>query len=284
LSVIPKNCNAVLIGDGEQIQIMEAEEDTTVQCFSRPAFYEEESQHKSNNSSGEILLDVEPSPPVVRKQVFLNGPQCEDVLKNLELLQDNGKFQDHQRMFNFFLQRCVKKGNKDMKANKQQIPNEEHCNQVFKMFQLFQENGWLKKDVQLFSLYSRLSAKKEYANMVLALIIEQGVSFIYHKQLSKNKLYLTLVIEIAEHCKLRNPNILIARAYVLLAANDSSTASKTKIVSTILECLRRSEALLQNYDSPEDWAEIYHHFGIVWLNYMRMVPDDERNAKARKEM
>ena len=120
--------------------------------------------------------------------------------------------------------------------------------------------------------------------MELALIIEQGVAFIYHKQLGKSKRHFTSVIELAEHCKLRNPNILIARAYFLLAANYSSTARKTKNVSTTLEYLRRSEFLLQNHESPEDWAEMYYNFGIVWLNYMSMVPDDERNAKARRKI
>ena len=187
-------------------------------------------------------------------------------------------------MFTFFLQRCVEKGNKDVEINKQQIPNGEHCNQALKKVQRFQENECLKKDAQLLSLYSRLCTKKEYADMELALIIEQGVAFIYHKQLGKSKRYFTSVIELAEHCKLRNPNILIARAYFLLAANYSSTARKTKNVSTTLEYLRRSEFLLQNHESPEDWGEMYYNFGIVWLNYMSMVPDDERNAKARRKI
>ena len=187
-------------------------------------------------------------------------------------------------MFTFFLQRCVEKGHKDMEVNKQQIPNGEHCNQALKKFQLLQVNGRLKKDAQLLSLYSRLCTKKEYADMELALIIEQGVAFIYHKQLSKSKVYFTSVIELAEHCKVRNPNILIARAYFLLVANYSSTARKTKNILTIRECLRRSEVLLQNHESPEDWVEMYYNFGIVWLNYMSIVPDDERNAKARKKI
>lgn len=64
----------------------------------------------------------------------------------------------------------------------------------------------------------------------------------------------------------------------------SSTARKTKNVSTISECLRRSEFLLQNHESLEDWAEMYYNFGIVWLNYMSMVRNDERNAKARRKI
>ena len=105
----------------------------------------------------------------------------------------------------------------------------------------------------------------------------------YHKQLGKSKRYFTSVIELAEHCQLRNPNILIARAYFLLAANYNCRARKTKNVSDIMECLTRSEALLQNHESPEDWAEMYCVFGSVWLGYMSRIPHDERNAKVRKE-
>jgi len=268
----------------EQIRPMEVEESSIVQCFSRSGVSVEESQHKPNTSSGEILLDVESSLPVIKKQGFLNGLQCEEILRNLELLQDNGKFEHHKRLFNFCLERCVEKGNKDMEvtANEKQIPIGEHCNPVLKKFQLFQEKGRLKEDEQLLSLYSRLCTKQDYADMPLALIIEQGVSFMYNKQLSKSKLYFTSVIELAEHCQLRNPNILMARAYFLLAANCS--CRKPRNFSTFLECLRRSEVLLQNHDSPEDWAEMYYTLGFIWLNYMSMVPDDDRNAKARKEI
>ena len=277
LNVILKNCNAVLVGQVEQIQPMEVEADGTVRCFSRPAVSEEESQQKPSNTSGEILLDVAPSLPVIRKQGFLNGPQCEEFLKNLELLQDSGKFEDHERMVDFVVQLRVEKGNKDMEVNKQQIPNGEHCNQAPKAFDR------LKKDEQLFSLCSRLSTKKGYADMELALIIEQGVSFMYHKQLGKSKRYFTSVIELAEHCKLRNPNVLIARAYFLLAANYNSRARKTKKVSAIMEFLRRSEVLLQNHDSPEDLAELCFTSAMVQLGCMSRIPDDERNSKARTE-
>ena len=120
--------------------------------------------------------------------------------------------------------------------------------------------------------------------MELALIIEQGVSLMYHNQLSKSKLYFTSVIELGKHCLLRNPNILLVTAYLLLAANYSSRASKAKKGATILDCLRQSEILLQHHGSPEDWAEMYYNLGIVWLNYMRVVSDDDRNAKARREI
>ena len=270
----------------EQTQQMEAIADSSVHCLSGRLVPKEESQQKPNTSFGDILLDVEPSLPVIKKQGFLHGPQCEEILKSLEHLQDNGMFAHHTRFFNFCLQRCAEKNNKYMEviANEQQIQHREYRSQALKKFQFLQENGRLKGDEQLLSLYSRLCTKEDYADMELALIIEQGVSFMYHNQLSKSKLYFTSVIELAEHCQLRNPNILIARAYFLLAANYSSRASKARNVSTILECLRRSEVLLQNHDSPEDWAEMYYNLGRAWLNYMSVVPDDDRNEKARKEM
>ena len=106
----------------------------------------------------------------------------------------------------------------------------------------------------------------------------------YHKQLGKSKLYFNSVIELAEHCQLRNPNILIARAYFLLAANYNSRARKTKKVSAIMEFLRRSEVLLQNHESPEDLAEMYLTSGGVLLGCMSRIPHDERNSKAREEI
>jgi len=270
----------------EQIQPMEAIADNSVQWFSTQRVSKEENQQKPNTSSGEILVDVEPSIPVIKKQGSLNGSQCEEILKKLEVLQDSGEFERHKRIFNFLLQRCVEKENKDTReiANEQQNPNGEHCNQAIKKFQLFQENGLLKKDEQLSSLCSRLCTKKEDADMELALIIEQGVSFWLHKQLTKSKLYFNTVIKLAEHCQLRNPNILIARAYFLLAANYGSRARKTRKVSSALKCLRRSEALLQDHESPEDWAEMYCILGSVWSAYMSTVPDVDRYAKARNEI
>ena len=266
----------------KQRQPMEAKADSIVQCFTRPGVSVEERQPEPNNSSDEVLLDIEPSLPVIRKQGFLNGPQCEIILKNLELLQDNGKFEEHQRMFNFFLPRYLEKGNKDLEGDKQQIPNEGLCNRVLNKFQLFQEKGRLKEDALLSSLYSRLCTKREFADMEIALITEQGVSFMYNKQLSKSKLYFTSVIKLADHCKLRNPNILMARAYFLLGR--SYSCREPRNFSTFLECLRRSEVLLQNHESPEDWAKLYHTLGSVWLAYMSKVPDDERNAKSRKKI
>ena len=264
----------------EQTRPIEADTSSIAQYFSKLGVSAEERQQEPNSSSGEILLDIKPSLPVIRKQGFLNGPQCEEMLKDLELLRDNGEFEHHQRKFNSFLRRYGEKGNKDMEVYKRQIPNGDHCNEVVKKF--FQEKGTLKEDDVLFSTYSRLCTKKGFADMELALIIEQGISFMYKRQLSKSKRYFTSVIKLAEHCKLRNPSILIARAYFLLGRNCS--CKKPENFSTFLECLSRSEYLLQNHESPEDSAELYHTLGSFWLAYMSKIPEDERNTKTRKEI
>ena len=60
-------------------------------------------------------------------------------------------------------------------------------------------------------------------------------------------------------CRVLNSNILIARAYFLLVA-DIRTKKPVKLPQ-LFEYLKRSEFLLQNYDSPEDWAELYHKYG-----------------------
>lgn len=128
-------------GHVEQMKQMEAIADSSVQCFSKQRVSEEENHQKPKASSSEILVGVEPSLPVIRKQGFLNGPQCEEILKNLELLQDNGNFEHHMRFFNFCLQQCAEKGNKYMEvmANEQQIQNRKPATQSSKSFKFFRK-------------------------------------------------------------------------------------------------------------------------------------------------
>ena len=52
--------------------------------------------------------------------------------------------------------------------------------------------------------------------------------------------------------------------------------------SRLFEYLERSEILFQNYDSPEDWAELYQKYGRLWLDCMSLISDDQRNAPARR--
>ena len=64
----------------------------------------------------------------------------------------------------------------------------------------------------------------------------------------------------------------MARAYFLLVA-DIRTKKPVKLPQ-LFEYLKRSEFLLQNYDSPEDWAELYHKYGHLWLDCMSLIPGD----------
>ena len=54
-------------------------------------------------------------------------------------------------------------------------------------------------------------------------------------------------------------------------------------LSALFHLLEKSEILLQNHESPADWSEVYYNYGSLWLAYMSMIPDDERNAQARND-
>ena len=65
------------------------------------------------------------------------------------------------------------------------------------------------------------------------------------------------------------------KAYFLLVADIRKRKPR------LFEYLERSEFLFQNYDSPEDWAELYQKYGRLWLDCMSLTPDDQRNEPAR---
>ncbi|XP_078351633.1 uncharacterized protein LOC144636324 [Oculina patagonica] len=176
--------------------------------------------------SDEIVVSVEPLLPLIKKQGYLNGLQCERIMEQLEILQDNGKFAEHEGLVKSYLHRCGEEKNSDLE---------------------------------------------------MALKIERGVAFSYHKEFKNSKRMFTSVIKSDK--ELRNPNILVARAYFLLVADYRN--KKVVKLSPLFEFLRRSEFFLQNHESPEDWAELYYNYGSVWRVYMSMIPDDERNAQAR---
>ena len=117
--------------------------------------------------------------------------------------------------------------------------------------------------------------------MELALKIERGVAFSYQKESKKSKSMFTSLIQSDKNktCNALNSNILMARAYFLYVA-DIRKRKPVKL-PRLFEYLKRSEFLLQNHDSPEDWAELYQKYGRLWLDRMSLIPDDERNAPAR---
>lgn len=229
-------------------------------------------------------LDAELSLPLIGKQGYLNGPQCERIMEQLEVLQDNGKFEQHKRLVNSYL-KCiedVKSTHMGLQRATQQRVRDAKCEQVLKKLEVLQSHGKLSKNENLFAMNSRFCRERENADTELSLVIERAVSFMYHKEFKKSKLYLTSVIELGSYCQLRNPAILIARASFLLAENYTHRYNKDKKIQALLKCLEHSEDLLQHHNSPEDWAELYYNYGLVWLAIMSTIPDDARHAQARK--
>ena len=190
----------------------------------------EAQSYQRPDSADWFTVSVEPLLPLIKKQGYLNGPQCERIMEQLEFLQDNGRFGEHEGLVTSYLQRCGSGENSDLE---------------------------------------------------LALKMERGVASSYHKEFKNSKRMFVSVInsEKDRQLQLRNPNILTARAYFLLVADYRNR--KFVKLSALFEFLRRSECLLQNHDSPEDWAELYYNYGSVWLTYMSMIPDNEKNARAR---
>ena len=190
-----------------------------------------EAHCRKADSGGIVSSSVEKPMPLIKKQGYLRGAQCERILKRLEILQDNGHFNEHEYLVTTLLQRCA--------------------------------NG-IEPDLEL------------------ALKIERGVAFTYQKESKKSKSMFTSVIksEQSQNCDVTNRSILTAGAYFALVADYTDRYSVK--LSPLFEFLRRSEFLLQNHDSPEDWAELYYNYGCVWLTYMSIIPDDLRNAQARE--
>ena len=52
--------------------------------------------------------------PLIKKQWYLKGPQCERILEKLEILQDNGQFNEHKHLVTSMLQRCANGNELDM--------------------------------------------------------------------------------------------------------------------------------------------------------------------------
>ena len=190
-----------------------------------------EAHCRKADSDGIVSFSIEKPMPLIEKQGYLKKPQCERILRRLEILQDNGHFNEHEHLVTSLLQLCCDGNDPDME---------------------------------------------------LALKIERGVAFAYQKESRKSKSMFTFVIqtERTQNWDVTNRSILTARAYFSLVAYYRNT--KSVKLSPLFEFLRRSEFLLQNHDSPEDWAELYCIYGSVWLKYMSIIPDDLRNAQARE--
>ena len=186
---------------------------------------------RNEDSGGIVSSSIEKPMPLIKKQGYLKGPQCERILEKLEILQDSGQFNEHEHLVTSLLKLCSDGKKPDMDS---------------------------------------------------ALKIERGVAFAYQKESKKSRSMFnsTIQSERAQNCDVTNPSILTTRAYFSLVADYRNR--KSVKLSSLFEFLQRSEFLLQNHDSPDDWAELYYIYGSVWLKYMSIIPDDLRNAQARE--
>lgn len=153
---------------------------------------------------------------------------------------------------------------------------------ILKTLELCQDNG-------MFVQHKRLATKKIHyyeetknADMVLILKIEQAVALSYENKPKSAKKMLISVTQSDLNGQASYGDVISARAFYVLAAHMRREEKYRKLKLTLLfEYLRRSEHLLQQYDSPEDWADLYYTYGCLWLDYMSLIADDTRNARAR---
>ena len=61
-----------------------------------------------------FIASVDPLMPLIEKHGYLNGQECERILKKLELLQDEGKFAEHERLVTACIRRFADEENPDM--------------------------------------------------------------------------------------------------------------------------------------------------------------------------
>ena len=154
------------------------------------------------------------------------------------------------------------------------------CEKLLKTLEGYQDNGEFKKhDCLVLSAIHHYEGKKDFT-MALLLKIEKSATYSY--QGNWKQAYKLLVSVINSHLKVEYSDIIKARAYYLLVAHMRRKKEfRESKIDLLFKFLKRSRCLLRNYDSPEDWAELYQTFGCVWMDYMGL-PLDKRNV-AREE-
>lgn len=178
------------------------------------------------------VLDIDRPLPMIKRQGYLNGKQCEEIIEKLVNLQDNGKFKEHETFVIANLKLCRENQNFDME---------------------------------------------------LALLLEQGVAFSYHREFKKSRKLFNFVINKRVQHPLRNENLLMARAHYLIVDNYVDRFRKVTKIQSMQECLQRSQLLLQDVESPQDWAELHYTRGNLGLARMSTMPISEpRHAQARR--
>ena len=240
------NCSVTVVGQSntEQVSHSFCCNDDGVQCDSSPKDGNCSERQRGKTESlvrafddlqgCEVptpVHDIEPQLPVIERTGYLNGKQCEQIMERLEDLQDNGQFEEHNRLVTSYMEYFMRKGNTDMQ---------------------------------------------------MAMMIERGVAFSYQKKsLKESKQLFSSAIDFGSTYQLRNPNILLARAYYRFV--QACRYQNSKKLPLLRQFLERGEFLLQNHESPEDLAEIYYNYGSIYLMHMSTIPDDERNAEARNK-
>ena len=234
----PRVNDAVTSASKNRITNSEGTSTSTLEifCKDKPEIPQRHNVHVESDTS--IMMkthqvsDVERPLPMIRKQGYLNGKQCEEIIEKLVNLQDNWKFKEHDTLVTAILKLCREKQNFDME---------------------------------------------------LAVLLEQGVAFSYQTEFKKSKqLFNSVINKTAQH-PLRNENVLMARAHYLIVDNYVDRFRKVTKIQSMQECLKKSHLLLQNVDSPQDWAELYYNSGNLGLARMStMSISKRRHAQASR--
>ena len=156
------------------------------------------------------------------------------------------------------------------------------CERLLEKLEVYQDNGHFDEHDSLVTRAMHFYEGEKNADMLLVLEIERAAPLSYKGQWKLARKKLISVAKSDLKSRASYSDIITARAYYLLAAhmrrNERYRNSKFPL---LLEFLRRSEYLLQNYDSPEDLSELYQTYGALWLDRMSQIPNARRNALAR---
>ena len=156
------------------------------------------------------------------------------------------------------------------------------CERLLEKLEVYQDNGHFDEHDSLVTRAMHFYEGEKNADMLLVLEIERAAPLSYKGQWKLARKKLISVANSDLKSRASYSDIITARAYYLLAAhmrrNERYRNSKFPL---LLEFLRRSEYLLQNYDSPEDLSELYQTYGALWLDRMSQIPNARRNARAR---
>lgn len=157
------------------------------------------------------------------------------------------------------------------------------CEKIIEKLVNLQDNWKFKEHEQLVTANLKLCREKQNFDMELALLLEQGVAFSYHTEFKQSRKLFNSVINKRVQHPLRNENVLMARAHYLIVDNCVDRFRKVTKIQFMQQCLEKSQLLLQNVDSPQDWAELYYTSGNLGLARLSTIPiSEQRHAQARK--